>query len=1398
MLKRTVSVMLLITFMFSFLSFFGTDQVSANSWVKEAEHQTSYPGTGCSVKSGKNGSSISTQLSCDGYTLSVPFDSNKTYKVNFTGRGALSYGLIEEADFASDNWKYMDTFDANYYFKIEIYSTLKQLDDPIVNEVNVFGRMVYLNGKYYALGSNDGSGNISYAIYDNNLNAVYGIMQGNWGIDPNFITNITGKVTWSGTNSFGVDWGRYGLLGETSQNIQVSPNDTLEAAIPFTGNNGYTSILHFIADYEQSGSEWYNPWYYIHRMYGVNTSTNQFCTQYGAPRIGTGGRLIKEGNNIYFVSPDSQIILGSSYDSNTSQFTGCLGKPAWMPSDWPQMTGGRLAYPYFYRFQHDGDVISRVTLEGSSSFDSSMYYEEFDSYGNRVTRLKLFEDPGLGYSTSSVTPPSGVTLNIHNKYAVVFCVLYPRDENNKPIAKPTYFVIDRYTERIVKQGEVNLPNLVGGALPVEGLGNDSESVFLVQTMDQNYANLKKYAVKIPLSAPPKQEVVSPAADQMLSDLNTAFVPTVKVSDANNDTLTLKYFIDSESSPRDSKSISNTATEQTVSFNAFNAGALAEGPHTMNFTAYNGTDTVQSTVNFTVDKAAPAIGTVNLTSSDTSIGISGTASDSVSGLSSTPYRYTVGSDVSSWTASPSYSKAGLTPNTNYNVKFEAMDKAGHTSSQTLSIRTKAQVPSLSLSQATETSLELSFTDSNPSGTPYQIKAGTQYVSGSGTLTSTPDWFVPAGKKIKVTGLTPNKNYSFQAKAKNNNGEETAYSSVMSGVSLASPPGTISSEPSQRWIRINWPETTGVANYDVEADGTIVNNGASASYLHSSLTPNTKHTYRVRVNNASGKGSWSQPFSVFTLPDPPAIPINVQAMPQQTEMTVSWDVVARAETYDIEIDGVVIDNGNKTSYMHQGLQPLTDHSYRIRAKNAGGIGDWSQPLVQKTLPYPPSTPANATADPSIHHVSFQWDSAEGATSYEIEVDGLILDNKASTSYVHEELDELSGHTYRVRAVNIGGKSPWSEPLNITTHPEKPVTPANLMATAEEQSTSITWYQVPHAASYEVEVDGGNIETMTSNQFEHNGILPDSSHTYRVRAVNISGYSEWSNTITISTLPNDTNSNMALTNMAAVVTNRTITLSWDTVAPDAQYEVEVDGKITDIGADTIYHHGGLQVKEFHTYKIRWKNTDGPGQWVAVLSLSTLPDPLDAIIKVEAFATNNSIELRWDKVNGAMGYDIEIDGETVVEGMSSTYIQTELSSGTSHTYRVRAKNETGVTAWSDAIIKSTTSPFYMVQAAKGKTFDLSLLASNVQDFSELTYVVTYDANRLEVADLYDFTPEADLITAGAIPGSNIEVTYVPGKITFKKKQNIVPGTSWSGEIATIVFKSKVTGQSTIDVKVE
>ncbi len=65
-----------------------------------------------------------------------------------------------------------------------------------------------------------------------------------------------------------------------------------------------------------------------------------------------------------------------------------------------------------------------------------------------------------------------------------------------------------------------------------------------------------------------------------------------------------------------------------------------------------------------------------------------------------------------------------------------------------------------------------------------------------------------------------------------------------------------------------------------------------------------------------------------------------------------------------------------------------------------------------------------------IALTWDPVEGATSYELEVDGTVFAVGDATSYSHVDLSYNSTHTYRVRARNDGGYSQWSEELSTAS--------------------------------------------------------------------------------------------------------------------------------------------------------------------------------------------------------------------------------------------------------------------------------------------------------------------------------------------------------------------------------
>lgn len=65
-----------------------------------------------------------------------------------------------------------------------------------------------------------------------------------------------------------------------------------------------------------------------------------------------------------------------------------------------------------------------------------------------------------------------------------------------------------------------------------------------------------------------------------------------------------------------------------------------------------------------------------------------------------------------------------------------------------------------------------------------------------------------------------------------------------------------------------------------------------------------------------------------------------------------------------------------------------------------------------------------------VTLNWQPVDGATSYDVETDGVIQGGVTDAQFVHQDLPYHSNHQYRIRARNAEGYGPWSEPLDVQT--------------------------------------------------------------------------------------------------------------------------------------------------------------------------------------------------------------------------------------------------------------------------------------------------------------------------------------------------------------------------------
>jgi len=144
----------------------------------------------------------------------------------------------------------------------------------------------------------------------------------------------------------------------------------------------------------------------------------------------------------------------------------------------------------------------------------------------------------------------------------------------------------------------------------------------------------------------------------------------------------------------------------------------------------------------------------------------------------------------------------------------------------------------------------------------------------------------------------------------------------------------------------------------------------------------------------------------------------------------------------------------------LAPETSGLYRIRAVNADGACPYANEASATTLATPPTPPTALVATAtSATQIELSWrDTSENEQGFKIEQakDGgpfVELTSRApanATAFFDAPLEPGHLYTYRVRAFNSGGDSPYSATASATTD-----APSNLSAHAVSTSqVALAW--------------------------------------------------------------------------------------------------------------------------------------------------------------------------------------------------------------------------------------------------------------------------------------------------------------------------------------------------------
>ena len=263
--------------------------------------------------------------------------------------------------------------------------------------------------------------------------------------------------------------------------------------------------------------------------------------------------------------------------------------------------------------------------------------------------------------------------------------------------------------------------------------------------------------------------------------------------------------------------------------------------------------------------------------------------------------------------------------------------------------------------------------------------------------------------------------------------------------------------------------------------------STSYVQEALINGTTYYYIVTSVNSVGQGApSSQVSAVPAAPTTaPAAPGGVSATPGDSQITLSWDAVAGATSYNIywsTLPGLTTANGSQITaavnpYTQTALANGTIYCYIVTAVNSAGE---SVPSSQvSAIPAAPATapaaPGGVSATPGDSQITLSWDAVAGATSYNIywsTSPGVTTANgtgitAAANPYTQEALTNGTTYYYIVTSVNsVGESAPSSQVSAVPIVPTiAPPAPTGVSAAPGDAQVTISWTAVPGATSYNI---------------------------------------------------------------------------------------------------------------------------------------------------------------------------------------------------------------------------------------------------------------------------------------------------------------------------------------------
>ena len=278
------------------------------------------------------------------------------------------------------------------------------------------------------------------------------------------------------------------------------------------------------------------------------------------------------------------------------------------------------------------------------------------------------------------------------------------------------------------------------------------------------------------------------------------------------------------------------------------------------------------------------------------------------------------------------------------------------------------------------------------------------------------------------------------------------------------------------------------------------------------------------------------------------------------------------------------------------------------------------------------------------------------------------------------------------------------------QKPSAPSGLTVSNTIASLTLKWNAVTDATGYEIYragTDGkySKITTVTSTSYVDTNVKNNTQYSYKIKAYNAAGASAFSTAASLK------KTQISVSKLKADANGSTVQLSWTGGVTGAEgyviYRRTEGGSYAEIGrtsGNTYSNTISAGIKYYYAVAVySGSRTEDKCPEVGVMYLAT-PSGLSVSNTIA------SLTLKWNAVKGATGYEIYragTDGKySKIKTVTSTsYVDTSVKNNTQYSYRIKAYNAAGTSAFSTAasLKKTQISVSNLKADANGSKVQLS-----------------------------------------------------------------------------------------------